>query len=308
MTSLSAAFAPRHYPGYVRKAVTKCLRYYHLFRTRNAPAYRNPTDLELIEIEDGLLKSGIKCNDMFVDVTEFKEFVRSSGFPVDYHGGTAHGVFYEKLLEHYFAWKILNLDDLTQGPYIDIAACTSPWAKILHEKGVDSYAIDLAIPDEYVDLGYYRREDATMTGFRSGEIGRASLQCAYEMFLGSHDIDLIYELGRILKDNGVAIITPLYMHTHPCYYQTPEYYGHFQGDEGAKSYVRRDCWGVPASRKYSPQTLKSRVFDKAIQVGLVPELFVLRNKEKISPEIYLHFILVFKKIAHDTISRDELTK
>jgi SAM-dependent methyltransferase len=270
-------------------------RIYHRIRTRTAPEYHNPTISELEEIERRIQEAGITCHDFVVGTQEFIEFVQATNFPADYHGGTKGGVYYEKLLEHFVAWKFLNLGGSFQAPYMDVAACSSPWAKILHSKGIEAYAVDLSVHPKYSDLGYYRQEDATRTSFQDNSFGGASLQCAYEMFWGSQDIDLLRELNRILIPGGRAVISPLYMHTAPCFYQTPEYYGKPYGDPGSQGFIRRDCWGVPASRKYSPVTLKTRVWETATALGLLPNLYVLRNKKEIADGVYLHFILVLDK-------------
>jgi SAM-dependent methyltransferase len=283
-------------PGNIAKKVLRyCSRLYHGFRTRRAPAYRNPTESELIEIERRIHDLNMPCHDFAVDSDEFMQFVQQAGFPSNYHGGIKGGVYFEKLLEHFVAWKLLKLDESTHTPYVDVAACSSPWARIQRKKGIESFAIDLSVPFEYSGLGYYRQEDATKTSFKDESIGGASLQCAYEMFVGYDDIKLLKELGRILKPGGRAVISPLYTHTHPCYYQTPEHYGKPYGDPGAQGYVRRDCWEVPSSRKYSPETLRTRVWDNAIKAGLMPSLYVLRNKGELPEGIYLHFILVLDK-------------
>jgi hypothetical protein len=283
-------------PGNIAKKVLRCCRrLYHGFRTRSAPAYRNPIESELIEIERRIKDLNMSCHDFVVDTDEFRQFVRQAGFPSNYHGGIKGGVYFEKLLEHFVAWKLLKLGEPIHTPYVDVAACSSPWAKILRGKGIESFAIDLSVPLESSGLDYYRQEDATKTSFKDESIRGASLQCAYEMFVGYHDIELLEEFGRILKPGGRAVISPLYTHTHPCYYQTPEHYGEPYGDPGAQGYVRRDCWQVPSSRKYSPETLRTRVWDNAIKVGLVPSLHVLRNKDELPEGIYLHFILVLDK-------------
>lgn len=272
-------------------------RVYHTVRTRGAPEYSNPSNQELEEIEHRCNDLGMPCHDFIVDPDDFHSFFNDAGFPDDYHGGLASGVYLEKVLEHYVAWKFLRLGNSFRGSYLDVAACSSPWARLLRGNGVDAFAIDLSVPPEHSDLAYYRQEDATRTSFKDYSIEGASLQCAYEMFVGTHDMDLVRELARILKPGGRVVILPLYTHTHPCYYQTPEHYGKPYGDEGAKAYVRHRFWGIPCSRKYSPETLKARVWDNAIQHGFLPSLHVLRNKREISEEIYLNFILVLDKSA-----------
>lgn len=281
--------------GSVNAILIHANRHYHSVRTIAADEYSNPTDVELASIESRMMDIGILCNDFVVDEYEFDDFIRLVGFPTNYHGGTGTGVYREKLLEHFVAWKFLSLDKSCYTPYVDVAAGSSPWALLLNSRGVDACAIDLSISPEFVTEICYLQQDATKTGFGDGSVGGASLQCAYEMFSEDQDAALLLELGRILKPGGRAVISPLYTHTHPCYYQTPEYYGVAYGDHEAKRYIRRDCWGVPFSRKYSPETLKSRVWDMALKARLLPSLHVLRNKRDMGDDIYLHYILVLDK-------------
>lgn len=203
----------------------------------------------------------------------------------------------EKLLEHYVAYHFLSLSGFKKNDiYIDVAACGSPWSKLLRElQGIQAYAIDLELSPKYSYLDYYRKEDAINTSFLDSSVRGVSLQCAYEMFCGNDDINLISELKRILVSNGKAIISPLYMHTHYCCYSTPEFYGKGHSDKEAKEYIRMDCHGVPSSRKYEPLKLKERILDKIEELGMQYKIFVLRNKSEIGQEIYCHFILEISK-------------
>lgn len=270
-------------------------RVFHTIRTRNVPEYQNPSAEELIQIEHRLLALDVPVLDLSVSLDEFEAFIKQAGFPVDYHGGANTPIYREKLLEHFVAWKLLAGDDERSSPYVDVAAGESPWVKMLRERGVNAYAVDLSIPGKHAHLEYYRQEDATNSTFEDESVGSASLQCAYEMFAGDHDIELLKEFGRILKPGGRVVISPLYMHTHACYYQTPEWYGKYDGDSGAVAYVRRDCWDIPASRKYSPETFRKRVWEAAFRYGLTPSLHILRNKKEVGSEMYLHFVLVIEK-------------
>lgn len=291
---------------FIKALLARIRRNFHRLRTRNAPEYLIPTMEELQQIENRLLTLGVPCHDFSVDPMEFENFVKNSGFPAEYHGGLSSGVYYEKLLEHFVALKLLSLDEARSSPYIDVAACDSPWAKLLRDRGCEAYAIDLARPTEYSFLPYYRQEDATHTTFADESIATASLQCAYEMFVGNHDTELLLEFSRILKPGGRVVIAPLYMHTHPCYYQTQEHFGRPFGDTGAQAFVRRDAWGVPASRKYSPETLKSRVLGPARSLGLEASVHVLRNKREIADGIYLHFLLVLTKPDVDSVTTEQI--
>lgn len=304
MSSLVSTIIDTDPKSLISNAFMRLRRNFHRLRTRKAPTYKNPTPEELQQIETMLLTLGVPCHDFSIDPAEFESFVQYSGFPSEYHGGLQGGVYYEKLLEHFVASKLLQLGDAKSSPYIDVAACDSPWAKLLRDRGCEAYAIDLAKPSEYSCLTYYRQEDATRTAFADESIATASLQCAYEMFVGNHDTELLREFARILKPGGRVVIAPLYMHTHPCYYQTQEHFGRPFGDAGAQAFVRRDAWGVPASRKYSPETLKSRVLDPARRFGLGTAVHVLRNKREIADGIYLHFLLVLTKPDVESVTTE----
>lgn len=282
--------------GIARALGAAVTRPVHLLRVRRETEYRDPDEAELARIEKDMLAVGIRCADYLPDHTAFAAFKAQMAFPPDYHGGIGGGVLEEKLLEHFAAWDLLELERTpARWPYVDVAGASSPWARILREQGCKAYSIDLDPHPSFASLDYYLRADATATPFDAASIGGASLQCAFEMFTGDADTRLVVELSRILKPGGRVVISPLYTHTHPCYYQSPEYYGRPFGDTDATRYVRRHARGVPASRKYSARTLRERVWDPALRAGLSPGMAVLRNKPSFGPGIYLHFILILDK-------------
>ena len=279
------------------KALRKiAFRPVYLFKSRKAEQYIGPSDIEHRIIEEKLGELGFSCQDYSVDLAAFLEFQKFICFPPNYHGGIRGGVWNEKLLEHFVASDFLeHFRNNRFTPYIDIAGGASPWALLLRSHGIEAYSIDLKIIPNLSLHEYYREENATKSSFSKESIGSVSLQCAYEMFTGNDDKNLLVELMRILKPNGRAVILPLYMHTHDCFYQSPDFFGQIFGDPEGKRYVRRDCWGIPISRKYSPETFKERILDQAIRLGFNVSLYVLRNKEKIADGIYLHFIFVLDK-------------
>ncbi len=271
------------------------VRKWMLIGSKNVPDYQSPTAVELVQIESQLLEAGISVESLIVDVSDFTEFKRIFNFPADYYGGSDGLVYEEKLLEHYIAYRLIDFSLPVRLPYLDIAACASPWAKLLRDTDLQAFAIDLEPTGPYINLPHYERQDATATRFEPGTIGSASLQCAFEMFIGCNDTGLIKELARILRPGGRTVISPLYMHTHACHYQSPEHIGRINGDKGATTYIRRNCWGIESSRKYCVATLIERVLEPAKQLGLITTLLVLRNVSDIHQKAYMHFILVLDK-------------
>jgi len=261
---------------------------------RDTPCYQNPTPHELKIIEQDLAALGVIIDDYAPSSETFWKFQKENWFPVDYHGGINGEVWDEKLLEHWISSERLALMSYRRKDiYVDIAAASSPWVQMLRErKKLNSFAIDLSeVGKTYQHLSYYRVENATKTTFADASVKGASLHCAYEMFMGEDDTQFIYEVARILKPGGKVIILPLYMHTHYCAYSTSEYYGKGFSDPEAKEYIRLDCNGIPSSRKYDAERLKSRVLDPIEKLGMQYNLLVLRNKAEFGKNIYCHFIL-----------------
>jgi len=270
---------------------------YSLWRVRNAPEYENPTRAEFDSIEADLKNLGIEIEPLVLDPVRFARFKSLLPFPPKYYGGESGGVWDEKLLEHFIAFERLGLEQLDDDEiYLDIAAFESPWASLLRNKlSVQAYAIDLKSSSEYCHLPYYMQGDATAMSFDVGGVKAASLQCAFEMFTGNSDVELIREFGRVLGEGGRCIISPLYMHTHYCGYSTADCFGRGYSDPGAVEYVRRQYRGIQFSRKYDALTLKNRILDAIIESGLRYRLLVLRNSEALGSNIYCHFILEILK-------------
>jgi len=279
--------------GLAAAKVRKLRNSYYRWVVRNAPKHIDATLSEVAKIESDLHAAGIAVHDFVPKVENFAAFQAANYFPSNYHGGIDSGVWDEKLLEHWIAAERLGLMNYQpDDTYIDIAAGGSPWAKVMRERlGVSAFAIDLNIGPSYTDLSYYKKENATSTTFSDASVNGASLQCAYEMFMGGDDINLLKEFARILKPGGKAVIVPLYMHTHYCAYATPEYYGKGKSDTLAKEYVCCDWNGIPSARFYDVNQLKKRVLDPIENLGMKYQLLILRNKADLGKGIYCHFVL-----------------
>jgi hypothetical protein len=65
-------------------------------------------------------------------VDAFAAFQSAQYFPMDYHGGLNGPVWDEKLLEHWIAAELLGLMNYHPTDiYVDVAAGSSPWVKVL---------------------------------------------------------------------------------------------------------------------------------------------------------------------------------
>ena len=263
---------------------------------RSVPQYSGPTEEELIAIEARLSELGIPVTPLNVDERAFDEFKRAIAFPGDYHGGPQGPVWEEKLLEYMIAYRLCELSEFSDADiYIDIAGAASPWATLLRNIGITAYSVDLKVPRKFKHLEYYLERNAICTNFKPDSVRSTSLQCAFEMFIGDSDGKLIDELGRILVPGGKAVIVPLYLHTHHCGYSSPEYFGKGHADSGSVQYMRTQGWGVPFSRKYSPDTLISRVLTRVRNNGMYFKIFKVENKERFGSNVYCHFVMEIVK-------------
>lgn len=280
-----------------RYLVSAVMDAYYRWTVRGQPEFKDPNVTDWAMIEQALLREGVPLQNWSPDPARFAAFQAKAYFPEDYHGGVSSFVWTEKLLEHWLAAELLGLHQFgPQDVYVDIAAGSSPWAKILRERmELSSFAIDLAVGPDYQHLDYYRQENATHTSFRDASVKGASLQCAYEMFMRSEDVGLLEELARVLVPGGKAVILPLYLHTHYCCYASPEYYGKGNADHGAAEYVSPMWKGIPSARFYSAEVLKARVLSAIERLGMQYRILVLRNKDQLGENIYCHFILEITK-------------
>lgn len=256
------------------------------------PFYTFPSKEDFQTVEKSFHKEGLKLPDYFVKKERFIEFSNDFGFGDDFYGGKDKPVWTEKVLEHFIAWEMVVRNLKKDELYIDVAAASSPWVKMLNEKGFKAVGIDLNRSYKFPDDPNYLVMDATNTTFKDGSVSGVSLQCAFEMFTGDDDINLIKELGRILKIGGKALVIPLYMNTHYCGFTSKEFrFSRKYHDKGSKLYLREEFKGIPFARDYDVLTLKERVLDTADKNGLEYKIYVLRNGREIHEGVYCHFIL-----------------
>jgi hypothetical protein len=225
-----------------------------------------------------------------INTDEFREWVEKASFAKEY--AESYGkLFPEKALEHYVGAKILeiNKDDVL----IDVAAAHSPWYQIAERLyGCKAYALDKIFSPgiKNAKIG----ADATKMPLPDNFISKIALHCAFEMFEGDADIQLLPEVRRVLKLRGRMVIIPLYMHN--LYFADSAPISDRRGldYQGAERIWRDDGHRVRFSRKYSVASFLKRI---AVNLdGLNLTLYFIENEKDISPECYLKFAALFEKI------------
>lgn len=279
------------------RARRRVLVHYYRNKHKLAPLHIPPNSTQLQEIERRMIEEvGVPVRTLDISPKEFSAFKEEFPFPEVY--SRSGGLREEKLLEHFIAYKLCGLQNAAYRDdcaYIDVAGGGAPWAKMLRQKGVNAFAIDLKVHPAYKRLDYYRQMDAKNTTFADSSVSAMSLQCAYEMFLRNDDILFVDESNRILKPGGKVIVVPLYMNTTHGGFSSPDYYGKGYADKGANEWIRPEMWGIPFAREYDAPALKERIVERAKRQGMECVVHVLRNKEQFGKGVYCHFVLEIGK-------------
>lgn len=232
------------------------------------------------QLKDRLVAAGVSVDEIDIDITDFEHWLSDLPAVKNFYR-MLDDVQIEKCLEHYLAYRFLNIskNDL----YIDIAACGSPWADILNKRGIKSYRLDLIYPPGFngINIG----SDAGDTNLPDAFATVLSAQCAYECFMGDADIRFVKEAARILKSNGRYGIVPLYV-DDDYYVSTSPYCNQKEVviEPEAKKVWRDDVFKVPFSRRYSPESFYTRIFS-AIPANMAGKILYFKNL----PNIMEHF-------------------
>ena len=232
------------------------------------------------QLKERLSAIDVPVEEVEIDIQEFEHWLIS--FPeINIHYRNMGDVHIEKCLEHYLAYRFLNInkDDL----YIDIAASGSQWTDVLNNRGIKSFKLDLSYP-----AGIHRKSigaDAGNTKLPDGFATVLSAQCAYECFMGDADIRFVKEASRIIKGEGRYGIVPLYLETEYTVSTSP--YCNQQDviiESEAKRVWRDDEYNDPFSRYYSPEIFKSRIYS-AIPDNMDGKVLYFKNL----PNVMKHF-------------------
>lgn len=248
------------------------------------------------ELAEGFKQNNIEVTDLIIEEKEYREYLQQANYPETYYGGgpDKKSNFTEKTLEHYVSSKFIEFNAETV--YIDIAAGTSPFYKIveklynvkeiyrqdlifkkgIHGNRIGGLASEIPLPDESVDA--------------------VTLHCSLEHFEGDSDIRFFREMERILKEGGKIIILPFYLaheytiHVDPIYNFLKFHYP----DLDPKANLRYCNWYQYFSRHYDIPALKERILNRSKKLKL--KICRVTNFKEIDPSCYLRFVGVFEKI------------
>lgn len=251
-------------------------------------------------LKDRLLSAGVPVKPVDIDISDFERWLND--FPdVRRHYEKMGDVFIEKCLEHYLAYRYLNIS--SSDVYIDIASAGSPWAAILQQRGgIRAYRLDLIYPKgiDGINIG----ADAGNTKLPDGFASVLSLQCAYECFMGDADIRFVGEASRILDKKGRYGIAPLYL-ADIHFVSTSPYCNQSEVkiEPAAKKVWRDDEYKVPFSRHYSPESFTSRIYS-SIPNDMSGKILYFNNLDEVmrhypGQKVYCFFMFVCEKEPRD---------
>jgi SAM-dependent methyltransferase len=252
--------------------------------------HTNPANVEAVV--ERLRMLGVPCEDLTIDVVEWRAYVNEAGYR-SWYPGYYPDYLIEKSLEHHLSLKML---DLRQGQvFIDVASEGSPLPEIMTRLlGCRSFAQDIMY--EPGMQGTRIGGDAVAMPVPDGFAQGVCLTCSLEHFEGNADSRLFQELGRVLSPGGRVVIIPLYImpkaavQTDPVVSATLD----VSFDEDATIFCAQG-WGNRHSRFYSPDTLVSRIVEPCRDVFRFA-VYRLRNPTHVDVSVYARFLLVATKV------------
>jgi hypothetical protein len=226
-----------------------------------------------------------------VSTDEYHRFLEEIGYKRKYPNYYSFN-FYEKTLEHFAAFKLLNLKEGDR--FIDVAAENSPHSEEFSRlTGCIGYKQDIMLKPGI---------DGTKIGGDAGEIPvednffqGALAACSIEHFEKDADIKFMKEMSRILSKGGKIVIIPLYLHEKPFCATDPRFSvpGKVQFDPEIDIHCVEEFQNRHG-RFYSPGTL----FERLISPNLGEmnfTVYFIENFKEIHDSVYCRFVLVGEK-------------
>jgi len=251
------------------------------------------------EILNGLKSSGFDIVPYEIDNADYQRYLDLAQYPTySYLDGGKHYCFPEKSLEHYLAFKFLELekDDI----YIDIANNYSPVPEIYNTiSGCVAYRQDMIFPAGIHGntMGGNASDLPVCDNFAS----KMALHCSFEHFEGESDISFIKEVRRVLIPGGKLCILPLYLFSQYSIQLDPEALPSegmdFETD--AILYLFKDGFRTRHARFYDIARLTERICKNMGDLHL--KIFYILNEEQINPHCYVKFVALIEKPLNDPL-------
>ena len=245
------------------------------------------------DIFNGLKSSGFDIVPYEIDIADYQKYLDLAQYPAySYLDGGKNYCFPEKSLEHYLAFKFLELgkDDI----YIDIANNHSPVPEIYTAlSGCVAYRQDMIFPAGIHGntMGGNASELPVCDNFAT----RMALHCSFEHFEGESDINFIKEVRRVLNPGGKLCILPLYLFNQYSIQLDPEALPSegmdFETD--ATLYLFEDGFRTRHARFYNIAHLTERICKNLGDLQL--KIFYILNEDQINSQCYVKFVALIEK-------------
>ena len=236
-------------------------------------------------------KTGISIKEYHIDREDYNQYVKNAQYKTRYSDYYTNN-FYEKSLEHYICYNLLELQK--NDKFVDIASEHSPVGEIFSRlTGCNSYSQDIMFEN-----GIHNNKigsDASKIPVPDNFFKAAIATCSIEHFENDSDIGFMKEMERVLDRYGKCIIVPLYLYFKASCQTDPQYSipGNVTFDDGTDIYCAQG-WGNRHGRFYSVSTLIERLIKPNKKMKF--EIYLLKNPEEINRSVYCRFLLMGEKI------------
>ena len=263
--------------------------YYKKFEGPKMRSFIDNSDY-IKEIEKELIANKIDVHYYNIDLTEYYQYLNDAKYhEYPYLRDGKDKNFPEKSLEHFLAYKLLNLKK--NDVYIDIANAGSPTPEIYKKlSSCATYRQDLIFPNGL--NGNIIGGDAGNMPISNGFATKMALHCSFEHFEGDSDMLFIKEANRILRPGGKLCILPLYLFTRYAIQTDPAYSSLKKYEKNAIYYCAKG-YGNKHGRFYDVTNFINRIVNNMGDLRL--KVFRLENVKEVDADCYLHFAALFER-------------
>lgn len=271
------------FPMKINKKQEKYLEKFKFIEDEKIPLGKKYTNIK--KILSDFKKKEIEVKDIGFNYKKYMSWFEKVDYFNNYpsywetHGG--HDI-HTKAMQHYLSIELLDIhkNDI----YMDIASSMSVCPDIVksfYTKHI--FRQDITYKDGV--HGEFIGSNAESIPINNDSIDKISLHCSLEHFENDSDINLFEEMYRILKRNGKAVITPLYLSkkariiTSPSVWTT-KYNGVTEFPKFSKGYklVLNEEHKQRYYKRFSVESLKKEILTP-FKDKFIFEIFYMKNPE-----------------------------